>query len=151
MTTRPKHTKPDLVQADLILKCRASGMLVWDLHDIGGEVLDLLVCWKGRCLPVEVKAPSRRRNLTESELRGIAACKEVGVLPIVACNLEDVLEGFRSDAHPGNKSDEEVLEEVHYHISALKSQLRSQLKSQLRSQLTRDFYPPWIKNERRDR
>jgi len=90
---RPRHTKPDRNQTIIILQLRAVGMLVWDLHDLVGT-LDLLVCWRGRCVPVEVKAPGCETELTDNERETIAALAAVGVQAVIASDMDDVLEAL---------------------------------------------------------
>ena len=90
---RPRHTKPDRNQSTLIIQLRTLGAVVWDLHDLVGT-LDLLVCWRGRCLPVEVKAPGCESDFTANEHETLAALRYVGVKPVVASDLDDVLRAF---------------------------------------------------------
>ena len=92
--SRPRHTKPDANQSIIVTQCRALGMIVWDLHNCGGKVSDLLVIYRGRCVPVEVKAPGKRDDLTQGERDGQRECDDVGVKWCVAENLHDVLEAF---------------------------------------------------------
>lgn len=94
MTPRPKHTKRDACQQELVDGLRAFGFVVWDLADVGGEVLDLLACWRGRCLPVEVKCDGR---LTKAQKRSIARLRAVGVEPIVAGTAVEVVAAWPED------------------------------------------------------
>lgn len=71
---------------------RALGAVVWDLADLGGEVLDLLVFWRGEVIPVEVKRPGCEQDLTNGEREGIAKLRRAGVEPVIATTAEDVLE-----------------------------------------------------------
>ena len=87
MTPRPKHTKRDACQQDVIDGLRALGAVVWDLADLGGEVLDLMVFWRGRARPVEVKCDGK---LTEAQETSIARLRSVGVEPVVAGTAEEV-------------------------------------------------------------
>ena len=90
---RPRYTKPDRNQSTLITQLRALGAVVWDLHDLVGT-LDLLVCWRGRCIPVEVKAPGHETDFTANEHETLMALRYVGVKPVVASDLDDVLGAF---------------------------------------------------------
>jgi len=92
--SRPRHTRKDKNHTIIVLQCRALGMVVWDLADIGGKLPDLLCIWRGRCVPVEVKAPGRRDDLTDGERAGRYECRDVGVEWCVAEDLDDVLEAF---------------------------------------------------------
>ena len=91
---RPRHTKPDANHAAIRDQCRALGMVVWDLKDIGGKLPDLLVIWRGRCVPVEIKPPGKRERLTMGERVGLAECADVGVDWVIAEDLDDVLDAF---------------------------------------------------------
>jgi len=94
-TSRPRHTKKDANHAEIRDQCRARGIVTWDLADCGGKIPDLLCIWRGRCVPVEIKAPGKRDDLTQGELDGQAECADVGVEWVVATDLDDVLEAFR--------------------------------------------------------
>lgn len=89
---RPKYTKPDRVQSQLINDLHRLGAVVWNLSHLGGEVLDIMVFWQGRARPVEIKAPGQEANLTAKETLSIQKLKLVGIEPIVATCLEDILE-----------------------------------------------------------
>ena len=92
--SRPRHTRRDVNHSIIVIQCRALGMVVWDLADIGGKLPDLLVIWRGRCVPVEIKAPSKSAQLTDGERAGRDECVEVGVDWVVAEDLDDVLLAF---------------------------------------------------------
>ena len=87
---RPKHTKRDRNHAQIVQDLKALGMVVWDLADLGGHVLDILVFFRGKCLPVEIKSPGG--ELTASERASIEELRAVGVEAIVATCAEDVVE-----------------------------------------------------------
>jgi hypothetical protein len=74
--------------------CRYLGMVVWDTADIGGEVLDAMICWRGRCIPVEIKPPGKEKDLTAGELVGIMKLRRVQVDAAIVTSLDDVLEAF---------------------------------------------------------
>ena len=88
---RPRRTRPDRNQRQLVRELRAIGMVVWDVHDKGGECLDLIVCWRGRCVPVEVKASGHEADLTAGELQAIRNLGYIGVRAIIATSAEDVV------------------------------------------------------------
>ena len=92
--SRPRHTRKDVNHSVIVIQCRALGMVVWDLADSGGRLPDLLVIWRGRCVPVEVKAPGKRDDLTDGERDGMAECADVGVGWVIATDLDDVLRAF---------------------------------------------------------
>jgi len=69
-------------------------MVVWDVADTGGDVLDLVVSWRGRTRLVEVKRPGHRHMLTPNEQASIDALAFVGVKAIVAETWKDVVEGW---------------------------------------------------------
>lgn len=91
---RPRRTRRDVNQADIVEQCRQLGMVVYDLADLGGTTLDLVVWWRGQAAAVEVKQPGKEDELTDGERVGIAALKEVGATAIVATSVEDVLRAF---------------------------------------------------------
>ena len=92
---RPKHTKKDANHREILDQCKELGMVVWDTADLGGEVLDALVFWRGKCVPVEIKPPGKEATLTEGERVGIDKLAQVGVNAVVVTCLEDVVEAFR--------------------------------------------------------
>lgn len=94
--SRPKHTRRDANHATTLSDCRAYGMVVWDTADIGGKVLDALVCWRGHCLPVEIKPVGKCDHLTDGEHEGIDELARVGVYAVVATRLEDILRAFKA-------------------------------------------------------
>jgi len=89
---RPRYTRHDKGQVEIAQALRRMGMVVWDLADLGGKVLDLLVCWRGLCIPVEIKAEGKRKRLTDNERASMMELAEVGVTAIVATTVDDVLE-----------------------------------------------------------
>lgn len=89
---RPRRTRRDRNHADVVRDLRALGAVVWDTADLGGQVLDTLVCWRGVCLPVEIKARGKRDDLTDGEREGIAALEAVGVEALVVESAEEVVE-----------------------------------------------------------
>ena len=92
--SRPKRTKRDINHAQVRDDCRALGMVVWDLADYGGKIFDLLCCWRGRCVPVEVKQPGHEQELTDAEQLGIAELRTVGIEVVIATCAEDVIRVF---------------------------------------------------------
>ena len=94
MTYRPKRTRKDNNHAAMVTELRQLGAVVFDTADIGGRVLDTIVCWGGRCLPVEIKSPGKRADLTEGERECIADLERVGVAAVVAESTEEVMRAF---------------------------------------------------------
>jgi len=90
---RPKYTKKDTTHKSIVQECRELGMILWDTADIGGEVLDLMIFWRGRAIPVEVKTPGKIK-LTEKEKIGIKKLRDVDIEPIIATSVEDILKAF---------------------------------------------------------
>jgi len=90
--TRPKHTRRDTNQLSMVAILRSLGMVVWDVADTGGDVLDLVVSWRGVTRVVEVKRPGHRHMLTPNEQASIDALAFVGVTAIVAETFQDVLD-----------------------------------------------------------
>jgi hypothetical protein len=70
-------------------------MVVFDTANVGGTCPDAFICWRGRCVPVEIKAPGKRDDLTDGERKGLADCAYVGVPWVIACDLDDVLDAFQ--------------------------------------------------------
>ncbi len=94
MTTRPKRTKKDSNQLEIVHNLERLGAVVWDCANIGGEVLDLIVFWRGQAIPVEIKAPGKLDDLTDGELEGLRQLQQVGVEAVVATCTEDVIRAF---------------------------------------------------------
>jgi len=88
---RPRHTKRDKNQAQVVSDLRRLGMVVWDLADQGGKILDLMVFWKGQAVPVEIKQPGLERDLTEEERGSMRELIGVGICPVIAVCAEDVV------------------------------------------------------------
>ena len=95
MVERPKWTKKDKNHPQLVEECRKRGMVVWDVADLGGKVLDIIVFWKGQALPVEIKSKGNEHSLTADEEESIKELGAVGITPIVAVDIEDILSAFR--------------------------------------------------------
>ena len=95
--TRPKHTRRDTNQLSTVAILRSLGMVVWDVADTGGEVLDLVCHWRGATRVVEVKRPGHRYMLTPNEQVSIDALAFVGVTVIVAETFQDVLDAWESE------------------------------------------------------
>lgn len=91
---RPKYTKKDANHAQVIADCRDAGMYVWDLSDLGGEVLDTLVFWRGKCVPVEIKQPGHAEDFTKGERKSIGILNAMGIPVIVATCVEDIINGW---------------------------------------------------------
>ena len=95
--TRPKRTRRDANQAQIINDLTQLGAYVVDTADLGGQCLDLLVSWRGLCLPVEVKQPGKENDLTDGEREAIEAHRSRGVYAFVATSAEDVIARFKTD------------------------------------------------------
>ena len=91
---RPKRTRRDANHLQIVRNCQQLGMVVYDLADIGGVCPDLIVCWRRRCIPVEIKAPGKSRDLTDGEREGMENCVIIGVPWVIATDLDDVLNAF---------------------------------------------------------
>ena len=96
--TRPKHPRRDANHQAILDGCRALGIVVWDTSDEGGQVLDCVMFWRGRCVPVEIKTPGHERDFTDGEVEGMRALSAQGVPPCVATCVEDVLMAFGGKA-----------------------------------------------------
>ena len=94
---RPKRTRRDLDQKRIVRDLSQLGAYVWDLADVGGEILDLLVFWRGRARPVEVKRPGHERDLTDGEREGIERLALAGCDAIIATSAEDVVRAWGDD------------------------------------------------------
>lgn len=69
--------------------------VVWQL--LGGflqsvGVSDILACYKGRFMAIEVKAPGRVNNVSQAQDAFLAAVEQAGGVTLVADNLEQVQE-----------------------------------------------------------
>ena len=91
---RPKHTKKDKNHLEIVRQCREIGMVVWDTADLGGEILDTVIFWRGKVIPVEIKSKGKEGDFTPDEKVGIDKLVAVGVRPIVATCIEDILQVF---------------------------------------------------------
>ena len=89
---RPKYTKKDLNHAEIVAQCRELGMIVWDVADLGGEVLDIVVYWRGRAIPVEIK--SEGGKLTNGERKSLRLLESAGIKAVVAYCVEDIVRAF---------------------------------------------------------
>ena len=88
---RPRHTRRDVNEHEVVQDLRKLGAVVWILSDLGGEVLDLMVFWRGKAKPVEVKRPGCEEDFTADERESILELECVGVDAIVATKAEDVV------------------------------------------------------------
>ena len=95
--TRPKHTRHDANQTAIVEQARTVGMLWLDTSDNGGEMLDGIFCWRGQCIPTEIKAPGKAGSLTVGERVIIAKLAAVGVKACIAECLDDVLHAFGAE------------------------------------------------------
>jgi hypothetical protein len=89
---RPKYTKKDLNHAEIVAQCRELGMIVWDVADLGGEVLDIIVYWRGRAIPIEIK--SEGGKLTEDERISLEKLESCGIKTVVAYSIDDIVRAF---------------------------------------------------------
>ena len=103
---RSKHTRKDVNHAQIVRMCRQLGIVVFDVADVGGTCPDTFMVWRGRCLPVEIKAIGKRHDLTEGEKVGRDRCSYNGVSWVIAESIDDILEAF---AIIGNRTNEERL------------------------------------------
>ena len=53
-------------------------------------VPDIICCYKGKFLAIEVKTPTTRRNTSELQKYNLKKVKEAGGLAIVAVEVEDI-------------------------------------------------------------
>ena len=92
---RPRYTKRDANQSEIVADLRGLGFYVLDLADVGGEALDLFVCGhigggEWRWLEVEIKTPGGQ--LTPNQKRFFEMWP--GAPAIVAQATEDVLRWY---------------------------------------------------------
>jgi len=93
-SSRPKRTRKDKNHKRIVDACRDMGMVVWDLADLGGKVLDIVVFWQGKALPVEIKSEGSAENLTEGEIGSMLELESVSMPYIVATKAEDIVSAF---------------------------------------------------------
>ena len=91
---RPRRTRRDANQSPIVSEARAVGMLWLDTSDNGGEMLDGIFCWRGQCIPTEIKAPGKAGSLTVGERVIIAKLAAVGVKAAIVESFDDVLRAF---------------------------------------------------------
>jgi len=53
-------------------------------------VSDILCCYKGRFISIEVKTPTTMNNTSELQKYNLAKVKEASGLSLVACSIEEV-------------------------------------------------------------
>jgi len=93
--TRPRYTRRDANQREIVDDLRGLGFFVLDLADVGGDVLDIFVCGhigggEWRWLAVEIKTPAGR--LTDNQKQFFEMWPDVPA--IIAQCTEDVLEWY---------------------------------------------------------
>lgn len=89
---RPKHTRRDANQAQLISELYQLGACyIWDLSDVGGDVLDLLILYRGRLLWLEVKRPGHEDELTAGEREIVDMLRREMLYDPVITSLEDFI------------------------------------------------------------
>ena len=94
--SRPRWTKHDTGQAQTIQELRQLGMIVWNLADHGGEVLDAIGFWRGAIRVIEFKRTGHEDDFTENETRSIEQLRNVGIEPIIATCAEDIIDQWTS-------------------------------------------------------
>ena len=94
VATRPRRTRKDLNHAPIIAAARKKGIVVWDLADLGGLVLDTVMFWRGVCVPVEIKQPGQESAFTDDELKSIEKFREMGIPFIVATSIDDIVNNW---------------------------------------------------------
>jgi hypothetical protein len=87
---RPKHTKPDRNQGEIVSELERLGYSCDIICDLPG-LFDILVCKGDRCLRVEVKAPGGK--LTQSEKDYQSRLKHPETY-LVAHSTADILRWF---------------------------------------------------------
>ena len=96
---RPRYTKRDANQQEIVDGLRRLGFFVLDLADVGGEAPDIFVCGRiggdWHWLAVEIKMPGGR--LTDTQKRLIETWPDMPV--IVAQATEDVLAWYNWKAN----------------------------------------------------
>lgn len=93
--TRPRYTRRDANQREIVDDLHRLGFFVLDLADVGGRALDLFVCGRigsgeWRWLAVEIKTPDGR--LTDNQKEFFEIWPDAPA--IVAQNVEDVLRWY---------------------------------------------------------
>jgi len=93
--TRPRYTRRDANQREIVDDLRGLGFFVLDLADVGGDVLDIFVCGhigggEWRWLAVEIKTPAGR--LTDNQKLFFETWPDAPA--IIAQCTEDVLEWY---------------------------------------------------------
>lgn len=83
-------------QATLVLELRTAGYTVYDYHQAGYGVPDIVMCGGGHCEWVEIKA-SRRSNLTDAEREFFEHCPAGP--PIIAWTAAGAAEEFERRYH----------------------------------------------------
>lgn len=94
MAHRPKYTKPDENQKEIVKELRKRGAVVVIVANKGGKCGDLFVAWRGKIMAVEVKQPGKENDLTPGELDFMEMLNGVGCRLIVATNADEIEKWF---------------------------------------------------------
>lgn len=81
------------------IKARLNALGVWHFSPVSNGmgvhgIPDIICCWQGRFLGIEVKAPGKRNNTSVLQDRQIAAIREAGGVAVViddVAQLEEIL------------------------------------------------------------
>jgi len=97
---RPRYTRRDANQQDIVDDLRGLGFYVLDLADVGGDALDIFVCGhtsggEWRWLAVEIKAPDGA--LTDNQKRFFEMWPDAPA--IVAQATKDVIKWYAHEAY----------------------------------------------------
>jgi len=101
---RPRYTRRDANQQEIVDDLRGLGFYVLDLADVGGDALDIFVCGRvgggeWRWLAVEIKTPDGR--LTANQKRFFEMWPDAPA--IVAQATEDVLAWYTYERYRGKE------------------------------------------------
>jgi len=88
--------KESIIQAKIIkyLEKDLSCYIVKVIKATKSGIPDLLICYDGRFIGIEVKTPSTRENTSPLQRVNIDLIHKSGGIAFVACSVEDVKEQF---------------------------------------------------------
>jgi len=84
----------DANHGDLVKLWRDMGATVWDLSGVGNGIADVLIGWRGRWFPVELKdgsKPPSHRKLTPAQVLLHGEIKRAGLPLYVVTNEDEAL------------------------------------------------------------
>ena len=84
--------KEQIVQKKIIKYLESKGAYVVKVVSASKKgVPDIIACYKGKFIAIEVKAPGKERNVTELQKYNLEKIREAGGISLVASQVEDII------------------------------------------------------------